>query len=264
MPQFGTNVVDDHGTMLLYDWIKSLGPPPRDLLQREQACKAVVQYPDVATIGQLLESTSSAIVLAASLSRDGVDVAARESIARVASRHEKAEIRDLFERFLPASEQVDRLGNNIDIEAILATEGNVGRGRTQWFDSGFSCRNCHQIEGKGQMVGPAMDDIGSKRKPREILESLLDPSANIEAAYQGHVVATEDGELISGLKLSEGEDQMVIVDSEGKKHIIAMDEIEESRPMRKSLMPEQLLAEMTLQQAADLLEFLKSLKAKSE
>jgi putative heme-binding domain-containing protein len=258
MPQFGTNVVDDHGAMLIYDWIKSLGPPPKDLLQREQACKAVTQYPDVATIGHLLESTSSAIVLAASLSRDGVDVAARESIARVASRHEKAEIRDLFERFLPASEQIDRLGNNIDVETILATEGNAQRGRSLWFDSGFSCRNCHQVESKGQMVGPAMDDIGAKRTKRELLDSILNPSASIEAAYQGHVVATEEGELITGLKLSEDENQMVIVDSEGKKQIIAMDEIEESRPMRKSLMPEQLLAEMTLQQAADMLEFLKS------
>jgi putative heme-binding domain-containing protein len=114
------------------------------------------------------------------------------------------------------------------------------------------------------MVGPAMDDIGAKRTKRELLDSILNPSASVEAAYQGHVVATEDGELVTGLKLSESENQMVIVDSEGKNHIIAMDEVEESRPMRKSLMPEQLLAEMTLQQAADLLEFLKSLKVKSE
>ncbi len=261
MPQFGTSVVDDEGAMLLYDWIKSLGTPPKDLLRREQACKAAVKYPDVATIGQLLESTSSAIVLAASLSRDSVDASARESIARVALRHEKAEIRDLFERFLPASEQIDRLGNNVDIEALLATDGSAERGRSLWFDSSFSCRNCHQIAGKGQMVGPAMDDIGSKRTAREILENILNPSEKIEAAYQGHVIATEDGELISGLKLSENEDEIVIVNSDGKQNRIAHDEIEDSRLMEKSLMPEQLLSEMTLQQAADLLEFLKGLRA---
>ncbi|QEG20478.1 PQQ-dependent sugar dehydrogenase [Mariniblastus fucicola] len=260
MPQFGTSVVDDQGVLLMYDWIKSLGDSPKDLIRREHACKAVLKYPDVATIGQLLESTSSAVVLAVSLSRDGVNVRARESIARVAARHENAEIRDLFERFLPASEQIERLGNNIDVDLVLSTEGDVERGKSLWFNSGFSCRNCHQIAGEGQMVGPSMDGIGSKRTKREILDSLLNPSVSIEENYRGHIVATEDGELISGLKLSEDENQMVIVNSEGKQHIIALDEIEESRPMDKSLMPEQLLADMTLQQTADLLEFLKSLK----
>lgn len=78
---------------------------------------------------------------------------------------------------------------------------------------------------------------------------------------RGHIIATEDGNLISGFKLSEDENQMVIVDSKGKKHFIDRDEIEESRLMEKSLMPEQLLAEMTQQQAADLLAWLKSLES---
>ena len=260
MPQFGTNVADNQGVLLLYDWIKSLGQPPRQLRQLEQACKAVLKYPDVATVGQLLDSTPSAIVLAATLSRDGVPEEARESIARIAARHEQPEIRDLFEQFLPASQQIDRLGNNIDIDQILAADGNIERGRSLWFNSSLSCRNCHQIRGLGQMVGPAMDDIGSKRTAKEILASLVNPSAIVEEAYQGHVVATIDGELISGLKVSENDDERVIVDAEGKEHRIALDDIEESRLMEKSLMPEQLLSEMTLQQAADLLEFLKSQK----
>ncbi len=259
MPQFGTNVVDDHGVKLLYDWIKSIGEPPKDLRQREQACKAVLQYPDVATVGQLLDSTSSAIVLAVTLSGSEVSGNARESIARIAARHEKAEIRDLFERFLPPSEQIERLGNNVDAETILTTEGDATRGRHLWFDTSLSCRNCHQIAGLGQMVGPSMDGIGKKRLPKEILDSILNPSTNIEQAYQGHVIATEDGELISGLKVGDDENQIVIVDSEGKQHRINHDNIEESRLMKRSLMPDQLLAELTLQQAADLLEFLKSL-----
>jgi putative heme-binding domain-containing protein len=260
MPQFGTNVVDDQGVLLLYDWIKSLGESPKDLQQREQRCKGVLKYPDSATIGQLLDSTPSAIVLAATLSRDEASVEARESVARVAVSHDKPEIRDLFERFLPASKQIERLGANIDVEEILSTDGDVARGRHLWFNSSLSCRNCHQVAGQGQMVGPSMDGIGTKRSERQLLDSILNPSADIEQAYQGHVIATEDGELISGLKLSENEDKIVIVDSEGKQQRIATDDIEDSRLMKKSLMPDQLLAEMTLQQAADLLEFLKSQK----
>ena len=259
MPQFGTNVVDDRGVLLLYDWIKSLGESPKDLRQREQACNAVLKYPDSATIGHLLDSTPSAIVLAATLSRSDTNFEVRESIARVATSHDKPEIRDLFERFLPASEQIERLGNNIDVEQILSAEGDIVRGQHLWFNGSLSCRNCHRIAGRGQMVGPSMDGIGSKRTDRELLDSILNPSAKIEQAYQGHVIATEDGELISGLKLSEKENGIVIVDSEGKKHRISTDDIEESRMMQKSLMPDQLLSELTLQQAADLLEFLKSL-----
>jgi putative heme-binding domain-containing protein len=261
MPQFGTSVADNHGVLVLYDWIKSLGTPPKKLGQLEQACKAVTKYPDSATIGQLLESTPSAIVLAATLTRDKCSTTAKESIARVAAQHERAEIRDLFERFLPASEQIERLGNNIDAEQILAVQGDAKRGRSLWLNGSLSCRNCHQIAGQGQMVGPAMDDMGAKRTRQELLASLIEPSAKIEEAFQGYVVATEDGELISGLKVSEDDDELVLVDSEGKEHRINQDEIEESRMMKKSIMPEQLLSEMTLQQAADLLAFLKSQNA---
>ena len=111
------------------------------------------------------------------------------------------------------------------------------------------------------MVGPSMDGIGTKRTKREILDSILNPSASIEQAYRGHIIATEDGNLISGFKLSEDENQMVIVDSKGKKHFIDRDEIGESRLMEKSMMSEQLLAEMTQEQAEDLLAWLKSLES---
>jgi hypothetical protein len=39
-----------------------------------------------------------------------------------------------------------------------------------------------------------------------------------------------------------------------------MDDVEEQRLMPKSMMPEQLLSEMTLQEAADLLAFLNAQK----
>jgi hypothetical protein len=214
MPQFGTNVVDDQGVLLLYDWIKSLGEPSKELLDCEQTCKAVLKYPDIASVNFQLESTSSAMALATTLLRTDVSASTRESIAKIAADHENAEIRDLFERFLPASQQADRLGAAIDRDKLLAASGDFERGKTLWFNSALTCRNCHQIGGIGQMVGPAMDKIGTKRSSAEILKSILEPSSKIDEAYRGYVVATDDGELLSELTFEQAVDLLAFLNGQ--------------------------------------------------
>ena len=53
---------------------------------------------------------------------------------------------------------------------------------------------------------------------------------------------------------------MVLRDSKGKEIILAAKDVEELRPSRASLMPDGQLADLTAQEAADLIEYLHSLK----
>ena len=53
---------------------------------------------------------------------------------------------------------------------------------------------------------------------------------------------------------------MVLRDSKGKEIILAAKDVEELRPSRTSLMPDGQLAGLTAQEAADLIEYLHSLK----
>ena len=53
---------------------------------------------------------------------------------------------------------------------------------------------------------------------------------------------------------------MVLRDSKGKESILAAKDVEELRPSRVSLMPDGQLADLTAQEAADLIEYLHSLR----
>ncbi|MEO1970497.1 MAG: hypothetical protein ABGX07_03030, partial [Pirellulaceae bacterium] len=71
---------------------------------------------------------------------------------------------------------------------------------------------------------------------------------------------TTSGEVISGLLVERSEEVVVLRDSSGKDVRILPDEIEVLVAQKKSLMPDLLLRDSTAQDAADLLEFLSSLK----
>ena len=66
--------------------------------------------------------------------------------------------------------------------------------------------------------------------------------------------------IVTGVKIEDNDDLLVIRSADGKDHRISKDEIESFKIQPQSLMPAGLAAEMTAQELADLLEFLCSLK----
>ena len=53
-----------------------------------------------------------------------------------------------FERFLAPEDRAQRLGTTIDQEFLLGLKGDIDRGEKVFFESSFTCRNCHQIKQK--------------------------------------------------------------------------------------------------------------------
>jgi len=98
------------------------------------------------------------------------------------------------------------------------------------------CAACHQIGTVGNRVGPQLDGIGVRGLER-LLEDVLDPNRNIDAAFRARVVTLGDGTTKTGLQLRVEGQVLVFADNEGKEFRLASKEIESNRETNLSPMP---------------------------
>jgi putative heme-binding domain-containing protein len=170
-------------------------------------------------------------------------------------------IRDLFEGYLPSDDRKGRkLGSNPRPRVVLALKGDPSRGEKLFWSQPVQCDQCHRVGGRGTPVGPDLSTIGKLRSREDLLVSLLEPSRRIEPRYASYVVATVDDALFTGLLVSRDEKRFVLRTGEGSEIVVAARDVEELRPSRASLMPEGKLADLSAQEAADLIEYLASLR----
>lgn len=108
------------------------------------------------------------------------------------------------------------------------------------------------------MVGPQLDGIGNRGAER-LLEDVFDPNRNVDAAFRTTLITREDGQIVTGLKLRQEGDEIVLANAEGKEVRVATKDVEESRLSALSLMPGNFADALPPADVADLLEFLVSL-----
>jgi putative heme-binding domain-containing protein len=199
--------------------------------------------------------------LARRLGRGELGTAERDAVLSAAAKLPTGPIRDLFEGYQPTDERRERkLGSNPRPRAVLALDGEPGQGEKIFWSQSAQCGRCHRIGDRGTPVGPDLTTIGKLRSREDLLTSLLEPSRRIEPKYATYLVATTDGALRTGVLVSRDERQVVLRDGEGKEVVVAAGDVEELRPSRASLMPDGQLAELTAQEAADLIAYLSSLR----
>ncbi|QGJ71574.1 Cytochrome c domain-containing protein [Planctomycetales bacterium 10988] len=133
--------------------------------------------------------------------------------------------------------------------------GDAMRGAAIFAKEG-QCKKCHRFGGAGEPVGPDLTSIGKRFQRKEILESLIYPSHVISDQYASQSVLTTNGITYTGILGHETSGEIVILQSDGKKVTLKESEVEEVAPVTKSAMPEGLLDELTLQEIADLFEYL--------
>jgi uncharacterized repeat protein (TIGR03806 family) len=274
MPRIGSNVVDDSGVKLIHDWIAQLpgtglvaDAPSRASAKNWAAVNQLRKSNNASAeelhrqIDPLLASTSAALQLMNALVDDAFPARVRDMATARATKSDTAEVRDLFERFLPEEKRLKRLGSAVRPEQILALVGDAARGRKVFFEaSGVQCRNCHRIEGKGTEVGPDLDQIGKKYDKAQILDNILNPSRQIEPKYLTYVVETKRGQVHTGLLVTRDANKVVLKDANNKLIEVSASDLEQLAAQQKSLMPDLLLRDLTAEQVADLTAFLSSLK----
>jgi len=137
-------------------------------------------------------------------------------------------------------------------QAYLASKPDVDLGRPVFTKQ---CEICHQMTGQGKKFGPDLDGIGVRGLDR-LLEDLLDPSRNVDPAFQTTIVITDRGLTRTGLGLRDEGKVLLLVDSEGKELRIQHDEIDERYTSSLSPMPAALEKALTDEEFNHLVRFL--------
>jgi len=138
--------------------------------------------------------------------------------------------------------------------------GDVRRGQLVFQGDKAACTTCHAIGYRGGDVGPDLTRIGGVRSERDLLEAILYPSASLVRSYEPVVLATSDGRVVNGLLKSETADEYVLVTGANQTERIPRADVEEIRPGTVSVMPAGLDQQLSPQDLADLIAFLKACK----
>ena len=212
-------------------------------------------------IDDCLSNTSRALTLARLSAGGHLPPTIRDQVIQTAVKSSEAQVRDLFEQFLPPHQRSQRLGQVIRPAEILALTGDRGRGeRLFWKAANVNCRNCHCVGEVGTRLGPDLTAIGKTFNRNQLLESIVEPSKNIDPKYTTWLVETNEGRVHVGLLVEKANATVVLRDARNELIQLAADEVEVMVPQRQSLMPELLLRDMTAEQVADLLAYLESLR----
>jgi putative heme-binding domain-containing protein len=180
--------------------------------------------------------------------------AIRQQLAKYpAAVHRQAE--ELYSQLdADAGKQKERL------EKMLAslTGGDIRRGQKVFHNPKAACAACHAIGYLGGKIGPDLTKIGGIRTERDLLEAIVFPSASLVRSYEPILVATRDGKTHNGLLRQESPDEVVLVTGADQEVRLARRDIEEIQPGKVSVMPSGLDQQLTAQDLADLVAFLKA------
>lgn len=118
-------------------------------------------------------------------------------------------------------------------------EGNPAAGERLFWEKG-NCGRCHTVGARGGRIGPDLTNIGERRGPANLRQSLLDPEAETPenfAQYRKVIympdnylrvrVATADGKQITGARVDEDTFTIQIRDDDARIYSFRKDELKE-------------------------------------
>jgi putative heme-binding domain-containing protein len=139
--------------------------------------------------------------------------------------------------------------------------GDVERGKALFFDERrLGCSRCHAVDGKGANAGPNLFAIGDKFGRRELVESIVAPSATIAEDYGTMIVTTRSGDVLAGIVKESTADHVALVGADGQVTRLEARDIRDRRASLVSMMPEGLQNGLSFAEFDDLIEYLASLK----
>jgi putative heme-binding domain-containing protein len=138
--------------------------------------------------------------------------------------------------------------------------GDVRRGQLIFNSTKAACSSCHAIGYLGGKLGPDLTRIGQVRQRRDLLESIVFPSASFVRSYEPLMVVTASGRIETGLLRKDALAEVVLAKSATEEVHIARDDIEELLPGTVSIMPQGLDRQLSLGELADLVAFLEACK----
>jgi putative heme-binding domain-containing protein len=225
------------GQQLLASW-KSFGPNTR-----REVIDGLLH--SSTRLGDLFDAIEKREVSRSEIERDVKQLLMNHPNTAVRKRARK-----LFEADLPG----DRAKIVAEYRPALARAGDAGRGRTVYERR---CATCHRFGTTGHAVGPDLVSVQNKA-PADLLIAILDPSREAQPNFVAYTLVTRQGAVYNGLIAAESASGVTLRRAEAKEDHILRSQIEELISTGKSLMPEGLEKDISLDQMADLIAFIKS------
>ena len=146
----------------------------------------------------------------------------------------------------------------LDELSLNLKSGDVRRGQAIFNSQKAACATCHAIGYLGGNLGPDLTKIGQIRTERDLLEALVFPSASFVRSFEPMLVVTKSGDEHSGILRKDAPDEVVLATGVGAEVRLARADIAEMRPGTVSTMPAGLDEQLTREELADLIAFLKA------
>jgi putative heme-binding domain-containing protein len=166
-----------------------------------------------------------------------------------------APIRERAAKVLPTP-AARRIPTSFEID--LSYAGKTADGR-RIFETDSACAACHSLGGK-KKLGPDLSTIGAKYGKQALLDNVVNPSDAIGPEYITTRLTLKNGEQVTGLITEDTPERVVVQIGPEQQRRLKAAEIASRQQTRISSMPEGLLDNLSMQQLADLLEFLSTLK----
>ena len=123
------------------------------------------------------------------------------------------------------------------------------------------CFACHRFDNEGGSNGPDLTGVAGRFSPRDLLESVLDPSKEVSDQYQAVEIRTKDERVVIG-RIVNLNDNFVMVNTDmfdpGSSVRVNRINIESMRPSRVSMMPAGLLDTFKEDEIFDLMAYMLS------
>jgi len=120
-----------------------------------------------------------------------------------------------------------------------------------------NCASCHQMDGMGFAVGPNISD-SREHTYEKLLVAILDPNRAIDANYFRTLALTDDGETVEGLLRDSNAQSITLELQNGIKRVLNRSELVEFKSSGKSMMPEGMEAQLSVEEMGELLWYVKN------
>lgn len=184
--------------------------------------------------------------------RTDVANAAQETVRRLKIDPEK----------LRASARAAKVGDSpVDtiLTAIATLSGDSGRGEQVFNQVG--CTGCHTVKADEPLKGPYLGSIATVFRRRELAEAILVPNKTIAQGFVANHFELKDGTEVDGFVVREAADAVTVRTVAAQEQVIPVAQIVRREKQEKSLMPEGLVAGLTVPEFAGLLAYLEGLAA---
>jgi quinoprotein glucose dehydrogenase len=122
-----------------------------------------------------------------------------------------------------------------------------------------SCLRCHKLDGQGGVAGPDLTGVASRHPRQYLLESIVNPNAQIAPGFESVTVKMKAGRNYAGVVKGETDAEVVIDAGDGATVHLDKKEVA-SRTKGLSPMPQDISKTLSKRDVRDLVEFLSSLK----